>query len=237
MKTKYLIIIFPLLLSSCVLDVEYDADDFDGKILPRITGYSGISQETNDWMYFNLRTDEVFNRNYAGEDIKEDEHYDRSDWDLAFCGYHLRTNSGTSGCGKGGAIDLGPGNYKSWNYVAQLPANAEWTTDNDSTVYVTYSQKDWQSYVIRQGWDLNDYPWFDPNSGPQRTLTSANPLLENAIVLAGPPMTYTPNYHTYVIRCADGEHYFKLQIVSWYNTYTEIDDTGGELSYYIDELY
>ena len=49
-------------------------------------------------------------------------------------------------------------------------------------------------------------------------------------------MTYTPNYHTYVIRTADGGRYFKLQIVSWYNTYTEIDDSGGELSYYIDEL-
>lgn len=236
MKAKYLLMTLPLLLSSCVLDMEYDADEFDGKILPRITGYSGISQETNDWIYFNLRTGEVFNRNYAGEDISEDGRYDRTDWDLAFCGYHLRTNSGTSGCGKGGAIDLGQGNYKGWTRVSQIPAGAEWVTDNDNSVYVTYSQKDWQSYVLHQGWELDDYPWFDPNSGPQRTLTSANPLLENAIVLSGPPMTYTPNYHTYVIRTADGGRYFKLQIVSWYNTYTEIDDSGGELSYYIDEL-
>lgn len=237
MRINYLFAAIPaLMLSSCILDVEYDADDFDGNILPRITGYSGVSQDTNDWMYFNLRTGEIFNRNYSGEDITEAEHYDREDWDLGFCGYHLRTNSGTSGCGKGGAIDMGYGDYKSLQYVSQLPPDAEWVTDVDDAVYVTYSQKDWQSYVIRQGWDLNDYPWFDPNTGPQRTLTSANPLLDNAIVLSGPPMTYTPSYHTYVIRTADGNRYFKLQIVSWYNTYTQIDDSGGELSYYVDEL-
>lgn len=237
MKAKHLFSgVTALLLSSCILDADYDADEFDGNILPRITGYSGVSQDTNDWMYFNLRTGEVFNRNYSGENITEAEHYDRTDWDLGFCGYHLRTNSGTSGCGIGGAADMGYGNYESLRYVSQIPADAVWVTDVDDAVYATYSQKDWQSYVIKQGWDLNDYPWFDPNTGPRRTLTSANPLLDNAIVLAGPPMTYTPSYHTYVIRTADGQRYFKLQIVSWYNTHTQIDDSGGEMSYYLDEL-
>ena len=49
-------------------------------------------------------------------------------------------------------------------------------------------------------------------------------------------MTYTPSYHVYAVRTADGRHFFKLQIVSWYNQYTEIDDTGGQVSYYCDEL-
>lgn len=47
----------------------------------------------------------------------------------------------------------------------------------------------------------------------------------------------TPSFHTYIIRTADEERYFKLQIVSWYNIYTAIDDTGGEISYFCDELY
>lgn len=242
MKRKPTIILYlvsalsVLLPTSCITDIEYDADEFDGKILSRITGYSGVSQDTNDWMYFNLRTGEVLNKNYSGEDIKEGEQLTRTDWDFAFCGYHMRTNSGTSGPGKGGAIDLGGSNYDNWTSGSQLPADAAWVTDTDKDVYVTYSQKDWYRYLNQNGLDENENPWFDPNSGPQRTLTSANKLLDNAIVVSGPPMTYTPSYHTYIIRCADGETYFKLQIVSWYNTYTEIDDTGGQLSYYIDKL-
>lgn len=54
--------------------------------------------------------------------------------------------------------------------------------------------------------------------------------------LSGPPMTYTPSYHVYVVRTVDSKRYFKLQIVSWYNQHTEIDDTGGQISYYCDEL-
>ncbi|EKU92319.1 MULTISPECIES: HmuY family protein [Bacteroides] len=225
-----------ILTTSCIHDIEYDADEFDGKILSRITGYGGISQDTNDWMYFNLRTGEVFNENFSGEDIKEGEQIERTDWDFAFCGYHMRTNSGTSGHGRGGALDAGSGEYENWTSSSQLPADAAWVTDTDKDVYVTYSQKDWYSYLNKNGLDENEHPWFDPNSGPQRTLTSANKLLDNAIAVSGPPMTYTPSYHTYIIRCADGETYFKLQIVSWYNTHTEIDDTGGQLSYYIDKL-
>ncbi len=225
-----------ILPTSCILDTEYDALPFDGKVLPRVTGYNGVSQETNDWMYFNLRTGEIFNLDNAREDIIEGEQYDRTDWDFAFCGYHMRTNSGTSGCGQGGAADLGYGGYDNWTSKDQIPTDIEWVTDTDKDVYVTYSQKDWYSYLNQNGLDEDEYPWFDPNSGPQRTLTSANKLLDNAIALSGPPMTYTPSYHTYVIRTADGQRYFKLQIVSWYNENTEIDDTGGQLSYYIDEL-
>lgn len=234
--TTAVALLLAILPTSCVLDTEYEADAFQGKVLTRITGYNGVSQETNDWMYFNLRTGEVFNRSNAREDIIEGEQYDRTDWDLAFCGSHMRTNSGTSGCGEGGAADLGYGNYKKWTSKDQIPADVEWVTDTDKDVYVTYSQKDWYSYLNKNGLDINEYPWFDPNSGPQRTLTSANPLLDNAIELSGPPMTYTPSYHTYVIRTADGQRYFKLQIVSWYNENTQIDDTGGEMSYYLDEL-
>lgn len=218
-------------LSSCV---EYDADPFTGKIMPRITGYTtGV---TNDWLYFNLRTGEVFNKTVSNQEIKEGEQIVRTDWDLAFCGYHMRTNSGTSGSGQGGAIDLGYGSYDNWTDISQLPADTEWLTDTDTHVYLTYSQTDWYHYLVVNNMDFDDNPWFDPNSGPQRVLGSANRLLDEAMSLAGPPMVYTPSYHTYVVRTADGERYFKLQIVSWYNTYTEIDDTGGQLSYYCDEL-
>lgn len=220
-----------IFLYSCV---KYDADDFTGKVLPRVCGYTtGV---TNDWIYFNLRTGEVWNKKAPSQDIKEGEQKDRLDWDLAFCGYRLRTNSGTSGNGKGGAIDLGYGNYNKWISISQLPANAEWIPDTDKDVYVTMSQNDWNKYLIENNLPFDDNPWFDPNSGPQKTLTSANKILAQAMDFAGPPPVYTPSFHTYVVRTADGQRYFKLQLISWYNSNTEIGDTGGEISYYCDEL-
>jgi len=225
------ILLMVLALTSCV---EYDADPFTGKIMPRVTGYTtGV---TNDWLYFNLRTGEVFNETAPSQDIEEGEQIDRTDWDLAFCGYHMRTNSGTSGNGEGGVIELGYGDYDNWTDISQFPANAEWITDTNTSVYLTYSQADWYHYLVENNMSFDDNPWFDPNSGPQRMLSSANSLLDEAMSLAGPPMVYTPSYYTYVVRTADGEQYFKLQIVSWYNTNTEIDDTGGQISYYCDEL-
>lgn len=215
--------------------VKYDAYPFDGEILPRITGYStGV---TNDWLYFNLRTGDIYNKTTPNEDITEGEQSDSLIWDLAFCGYHMRTNSGTSGIGLGGALDLGYGNYDNWTSLSQLPEDAEWIVDTDTDVYVTYSQADWYHYLVENNMDFDANPWFDPNSGPQQKLTTGNPLLDEAISVSGPPMAYTPSYHTYVIRTADGNQYFKVQIVSWYNTYSEIDDTGGQISYYCEELY
>lgn len=233
-KSKHIVVVIAVVmvcLSGCT---KYDADDFTGKIMPRVSGYTtGV---TNDWIYFNLRTGEVFNRTAPNQDIKEGEQLERTDWDLAFCGYHMRTNSGTSGPGKGGAIDLGYGNYDGWTGKSQIPSDAQWVVDDSTSVYVTYSQAEWYRYVGTHNMDFDDNPWFEPNSGPKRKLTSANPLLEQAMNLTGPPMTYTPSYHTYCVRTADGQRYFKLQIVSWYNQNSEIDETGGQLSYYVDEL-
>jgi len=132
-----------LLLVACV---SYDAEPFIGKTLPRPTGYStGV---TEDWIYFNLRTGQQFNTSAPNKDITEGEQKDRIDWDLAFCGYRLRTNSGTSGVGKGGAADLQDNNYGRWTKVSELPEDLKWTIDNDNEVYVTMSRNDWNKYII-----------------------------------------------------------------------------------------
>lgn len=140
------------------------------------------------------------------------------------------------GIGQGAAADLGYGSYDKWKTVSQLPADLKWTVDNDTEVYVTMSQNDWNKYLIEHGLDFNENPWFDPNTGPAKTLTSANPILAEAMSFAGPPPVYTPSYHTYVVRTADGKRYFKIQIISWYNADSEIGDSGGQISYYCDEL-
>ena len=217
--------------------VEYEAEPFTGNTLPRVTGYStGV---TNDWLYFNLETGKRYNISAPNQDIKEGQQKDstevRMDWDIAFCGYRVRTNSGTSGPGQGGAVDLGYGDYDKWISKVQVE-NMTFTPDNDTEVYVTMSQNDWNHYLIENNLDFNSNPWFDPNNGPAKTLTSANPVLAEAMSFAGPPPVYTPSFHTYAIRSADGKHYYKLQIISWYDAEVEIGDDGGRMSYYLDEL-
>lgn len=229
-QITYIFIALSLSFSSCV---RYEADAFTGKTLPRMSGYNtGV---TNDWIYFNLRTGEIFNQYTPNSDIAEGQQHNRTDWDIAFCGYRIRTNSGTSGEGKGGAIDLGYENYNHWQSVSQLPSNAEWTVD-DHSVSLTMSRNDWNKYLITNHLDFKENPWFDPNKGPATTKTNANPLLAQAMTFNGPPPAYIPSLHTYVIRTADGKRFFKLQIVSWYKSDVEIGDTGGEMSYYCDEI-
>lgn len=226
----FTIIAAAALLTSCV---DYDAQPFTGKELPRTTGYStGV---TNDWLYINLRTGQMFNRNKVNEDIAEGEQKNRLDWDIAFCGYRLRTNSGTSGNGLGAAADLGKGQYEKWTSVSQLPSDLQWAVD-DHTVSITMSRKDWNRYLITNHLNFEENPWFDPNNGPATTLTDANPILAKAMTFTGPPPVYTPSFHTYVVRTADGKRYFKLQLISWYKANIKIGDTGGQISYYCDEL-
>lgn len=225
-----LIFITILMSISCT---NYDAEPFTGYTLPRITGYStGV---TNDWLYLNLRTGAIMNASAPSQDIAEGQQKNRTDWDLAFCGYRMRTNSGTSGIGNGGAADLGYSTYDQWTSKSQLD-KITWTADNDSTVFITMSQNDWNKYLLAHKMPLEDNPWFDPNEGPKTMLSSANPVLAGAITFTAPPPTYTPSYHTYAIRSADGQHFYKLQIVSWYDEKSEIGDTGGRMSYYLDEI-
>lgn len=221
-------ILIALLSTGCV---KYEAAPFTGKVLPRRSGY--VNNITNDWIYYNLRTGELFNAYQVNADIIEGGQKHRLDWDLAFCGNKLRTNSGSSGNGRGGAADMGFQGYDRWRSVSQLPHNLQWVVDTDN-VSITMSQREWISYTVTH--NITGIPWFDPNKGPQQTTTNANALLSKALVFSGPPPSYTPSFHTYIIRTADGARYFKLQIVSWYDESIEIGDTGGRISFYCDEL-
>lgn len=219
-----------LCMTSCV---EYYAEPFTGHTLPRVTGYStGV---TNDWLYYNLATGETRNVLAPNREWTEGDQLKSLDWDIAFCGYRVRTNSGTSGPGNGGAVDVGYGNYDRWTSVSQV-ASLDYHPDNDTEVYVTMSRNDWNHYLVENHLDFNTNPWFDPNNGPAQTLTSANPVLAQAMSFAGPPPVYTPSFHTYIIRSADGKRYYKLQLISWYDANVEIGDEGGRMSYYLDEI-
>lgn len=108
---------------------------------------------------------------------------------------------------------------------------------------LSVSQTFWNKMKVTIGADnLFNYIPHTLGSGvtmfnvPATTKTSANPLLANAMSFAGPPPVYTPSFHTYVIRTADGARYFKFQLISWYDANVQIGDEGGKMSFYIDEL-
>lgn len=221
-------------VSSCV---KYDALPFTGKMLPRSCGYeTGV---TDDWIYINLEENKIYNGKYPESDIKEgmqksDDNF-KLKWDIAFCGYRIRTNGGTSGPGKGGAADLGPGNYDGWVSSEQV-RNMDFVPDNDTDITLTYSLYDWTSMIKKEGKDINNYPWFDPNKGPASKITSANPVLCRAVSFAGPPPSYSFSNHTYAIRSACGKKYYKILIVSRYDESYKISSTSGRLCYYLDVL-
>ncbi len=228
---KSLITISLLLLMTLTSCVRYKAEPFDGMVLPRRSGY--VNGITNDWIYYNLRTGKVFNAETADAEIKEGEQKERLDWDIAFCGFALRTNGGTSGIGQCAVADLGYGQYDKWQSVQQLPKDLTWVVDSED-VDVTMSNEDWNRKWLSEG--KIPPPWFDPNNGPPRIKTSANTLLAKAIRFSGPPPSYIPSFHTYAIRSADGKSVFKFQAVSWFDSKVEIGETGGRVSFYCDKL-
>ena len=54
------------------------------------------------WTYFSLKDSKVLGTSEFGSAEEDSLWAGRDDWDIAFCGEFLRTNSGTSGMGDGG---------------------------------------------------------------------------------------------------------------------------------------
>lgn len=86
---------FTLLLVACKEGVHQDepaeeqfieAGDFDMAV----------------WTYFNLHKNLPVGTSTFGDTHLDSVWAQRTDWDFALCGPYIRTNSGTSGIGKGG---------------------------------------------------------------------------------------------------------------------------------------
>lgn len=227
-KNIFFLIIISFVFSGCV---EYDALPFDGKTLVRRTQYG------NDWLYYNLKDDYFLNPTISGDSILENKdgiaegrQKDRKDWDIAFNRYNIRTNSGLSGNGKSGVYDMGLIAYDDVHSVSQLPADISFTIDDEYNI--TMSEQMWNEKYF----PIDRIPWFDPNTGPKQMKSSANSLLGNALRFSGPPPEYTPSNHIYIIRSADGNNYYKLLIISWYDQYKIIGERGGKISFKCDKL-
>lgn len=58
------------------------------------------------WTYFSFKTGKVVGKSKINHQKEDSDWKNRNDWDIAFCGDYIRTNSGTSGNGNGGIISI-----------------------------------------------------------------------------------------------------------------------------------
>lgn len=146
--------------------------------LSRKTGYG------DDWIYYSLSQGKEVT-------VAEENHQTDLTWDLAFNRCNVRTNSGLSGNGKGGAQDTGK---TSLDAVEEVPAGT-FTTDVTAKITASFT-----------------------GTGITEMESTLNPLLTAAVTVdtSNPPPKYIPNEHVYIVRTADG-NYAKIQIEGFYN--------------------
>lgn len=143
----------------------------------------------NDWIYFS------FSSGSEVSGITEENRMNRLDWDIAFNRNNMRTNSGLSGKGKGGALDTGS---KSFNDITQAPTNG-------------YSVDEKAMIMFGLG---NMMSGGQPEMGE----STLNKVLKSAIGIdtSNPPPTYPLSEHVYIVKTADGKC-VKAQFVSYHN--------------------
>lgn len=134
------------------------------------TGYGGRTAP-NDTAYYSLAENSRIERSDSAS----------TQWDIAFSGTTIYTNSGSSGPGDGGAIVLD----QSFDATVIAPSEG-YAIDTTAT-----------SLAIPTGSDNGWYHYTGSKGTPAHTVIP----LENT---------------TLIIRTADGEHYAKMRINSWY---------------------
>jgi len=76
---------------------------------------------SSQWTYVSLDGNKVVGYSLFGSAAEDSLWYKRTDWDIALCGRYLRTNSGTSGMGKGGAAKVIGQTYEE---IKKVPADS-----------------------------------------------------------------------------------------------------------------
>jgi hypothetical protein len=158
-------------------------------MLSRATDYG------NDWIYFSLE---------QGKEVQvnEAEHNTALTWDLAFNRYNVRTNSGLTAGGQGGAYDFGKVEFDA---VTSVPADAVFAVDTT--------------------WEITESVASMP---PTYMLSTANPLLSVVYKSAGMPPQYLSDEHIYIVKTATGK-YAKVLFIGYYSD--DVPPKAGVLSF------
>ena len=153
----------------------------------------------NDWIYYSF----VDEKEVSGLDETSSKTSDS--WDIAFNRYNVRTNSGDSGNGQGGAYDAGK---VDWTSI--IEANETGYTVDDTIQIVEAFTGQGVTYMTSNGNDVFK-GCIDLEYGAQ-----------------GP--AYTPNDHIYVMKTAKGK-YAKVWITGFYNDAGESGYISFKYSY------
>ncbi|MBN1183935.1 MAG: HmuY family protein [Bacteroidales bacterium] len=133
-----------------------------------------------DWVYFSFA---------AGGTVTISDTSSSLAWDLAFLRNHMRTNSGSSGPGQGGALISDAGSFE-----ALLAAPTSGYTIDD-TIQIS-----------------------DPNDPTRQAMidTPGNTVLETwgSFNTTSHPPVFTPSNNIYVIKTADGKY-----VKAWFKSY------------------
>lgn len=168
--------------SSCSDDDNGGGDVTGEKLEVKTVTLSRKTDYGNDWIYYSFKEGKEVT-------VEESKHTTDLTWDVAFNRYNVRTNSGESGSGKGGALDT----KKTDITLIETVPSGTFTEDEKGEITASFT-----------------------GEGITTVESTLNKLLGEAIVFAGPPPTYTPNDHVYIVKTADGK-YAKFTIESFYN--------------------
>lgn len=92
---KIIYFLIGLFLFSCSQDETNNATNLEEKNIE-------IPNIPNKWTYISLSQGTTIGSCELDDTLTQKEFYKRTDWDIAICNGIIRTNSGTSGIGKGG---------------------------------------------------------------------------------------------------------------------------------------
>ncbi len=139
--------------------------------------YVASSKATDPWKYFSFAKGDFV-------DLTEEEAATSLEWDIAFQRYYIRTNSGTSGKGQGGALDMAK---DSFDDVPNVPTSG-------------YTEDELISMMTTMG-------SFEDKSGSPAFKCEGQPTW---VWYNYTESIWSYNKHVFAIQTADGEHWAKI---------------------------
>lgn len=203
---KHFKLVLFALVSLAMVTVSCSKDD-DEDVAPTTgdlkTGDVILSRKTaygNDWIYYSFA---------EGTEVDSTNHVSTLTWDIAFNRYNVRTNSGLSGSGQGGAYDAGEVDFSS-----VLEANESGYTVDDTIQIVETFTGQGVTFMTSTGNDIfkECVEMVHGNQGP----------------------SYETSDHIYVIKTANGK-YAKVWIKGYYSEGGESGFINMKYSYQAGE--
>jgi hypothetical protein len=171
------LILFTLILSGPIL---FSCKKDDNNTNQTIKTFVVNATSQTKWVYFSFDNNDT---------VKISNPTISNNWDLAFCRFNIKTNSGFSGNGIGGTYNSGKTGSTGFNQLITVPDTATFTVDDSLFIPGAYGIIDTViTNSILSGWYNYDQT--------TNVLSSKNLI--------------------YIVKTATGK-YVKLQIVSYYN--------------------